>query len=56
MNLFKYNEHFQLSLFTQCIYIYNLYYFFFFSAMLADIDYNLLVDATVASTKENIFN
>lgn len=27
-----------------------------FSAMLADIDYNLLVDATVASTKENIFN
>lgn len=28
----------------------------FFLAMLADIDYNLLVDATVASTKENIFN
>lgn len=27
-----------------------------FSAMLADIDYNLLVDATVASTKENAFN
>ncbi|VVC38649.1 Hypothetical protein CINCED_3A011046 [Cinara cedri] len=25
-------------------------------AMLADIDYNLLVDATVASTKENMFN
>lgn len=27
-----------------------------FSAVLADIDYNLLVDATVTSTKENIFN
>lgn len=33
-----------------------MYLYFCLLAMLADIDYNLLVDATVASTKENVFN